>query len=100
MENNIIFERIIEDINYSNNGTTKRKVRTLFNQLGYKSTRSEKAINILKEGFKKYDIISSEEIFYGISERIYINFQLKNQIIESKFQRTENPKTNKKICHT
>lgn len=97
MENNIIFERIIEDINYSNNGTTKRKVKTLFNQLGYKSTRSEKAINILKEGFEKYNIKSSEEIFNGISERIYINFQLKSNKTISEIQKTENPKINKKI---
>jgi hypothetical protein len=71
-----IFESIVEDINNSNNGSTKRKTKTLINQLGYKTTKSDKVIELIINGINgnKLIIKPDNSLVKGMSERQYITF--------------------------
>src|SRR6266496_4251618 len=51
-----LFESILFDIENSDAGVTRRKVKTIFSQLGAKTTSSQKIVDTFNQNISKYGI--------------------------------------------
>ncbi len=83
MEAKEFFQNVVDDINNSSVKSTRRKVKTIFTQLGAKTTSSQKVVDCFNQNVSKFNLETDTKIEFGMSNRSYITFGLKGIAIKN-----------------